>query len=310
MGDFDFDGDGRTDVAYASTGYSDKGGFSVLRGRPWVAGGIDVLCDETDVLGTSVSSNLGTGLAALGDVDGDGCDELAVGADADDLGATYGNQGSARVIWGYGAGCAGKRVTTLAPLVANVRAGRGLAGGRDVDDDGVPDLVVGGYDSSLSASSAGAVWLVSGATLRGLPTNSWDGVALPADTSAVVNDLDTVGFTRTSTVAGADYGWSVALVPNPDDAGRAYVAIGAPFSDLGGAAKSGGVELWRWGAGGFEATPRALVLGETAAGPGEMGGAVWGGVGPGGDWLLVGANQSDAVALDGGAVFAFPIDLE
>jgi hypothetical protein len=306
----DHDGDGYQDVAFASpyVGNPDVGGVFLAYGRPWSGDArTEVLCDTTYYAGGNGNSQMGLGLASGGDIDGDGCDELLAGGDGEDFLPVY-DTGAVRVFWGFGPGCRPSgRVTTLYDASDGyARGGRTVSGGRDVTGDGVPDLVTGAWSWGLTGTTEfGAAYVVSGATLAALPTTAAAN-PLPFDLAAA-QLLPTGGGRIFGNVDNGNFGWATALVPSAAG-GAGYVAVGAPFSDEGGVALSGGVRLYTAAAGVFGLEPVAVVLGETSAPRSELGGAVWSGPGPDGrPWLLVGAAMSDGPGVDDGAVYAFPI---
>ena len=111
---------------------------------------------------------------ALADLDGDGCDEVAVGAPEE--ANTHPAQGVIRIMWGAGGlGCpASVEVTLLALEGADTRAGVALAGGGDVDGDGIGDLAVGSPTRSVGG-------LIEGARRGGSPApGSWPNRARPS----------------------------------------------------------------------------------------------------------------------------------
>ncbi len=301
-GGLDHDGDGFDDVVLGTTsdGPNNEGGITILRGRARGGGaGIRVICaSDEHLLGVTASSRLGSAVASAGDLDGDGCDEVVVGADADDLG--FSNQGSVRILWGHGPACASgsAEVTTLGPQVTNVRVGSGVDGGLDADGDGVPDVVVGGYDFEQPAGTdVGAAWLLSGAWLASLPRQSAAGT-LPADLSTTVtalpSDRRVVGDQR-----DAELGAEVALVEAPG--GGAWLATGWRWATLG-APQNGAVALWEWTGSDFGTGPVGLVLGDAGS---QLGDALR--RQPGRPVLAIGAPLSDAEALDAGGIL--PITL-
>ena len=81
---FDWNGDGYSDIAYGSVawdkgGTSNVGGVGVVYGGPAAEVETEIRCAPDVVFyGRAKSDNMGRGIASLGDLDGDGCDELAV----------------------------------------------------------------------------------------------------------------------------------------------------------------------------------------------------------------------------------------
>ncbi len=148
----DVDGDGLDDPF---VGARDAGNDQA--GAAWILDG------ATGALRLDLRPGTGGGdfgwffVAGIGDVDGDEVPDLYVG----DFAASAQGAGSGRAHLFAGA--------TGAPLLSLPGAGpgEGLGPGRgagDVDGDGVPDLVVGAYNSSAGASQAGRVFVVSSAT--------------------------------------------------------------------------------------------------------------------------------------------------
>jgi hypothetical protein len=97
----------------------------------------------------NAGDQLGATVAALGDVDGDGFCDFAVGS-----WSTYALMVS---------GATGKVLATLSCSKPSVSI-KMVAGGGDLDGDGVPDVALGDVNSSLGSWYGGAVSLFSGAT--------------------------------------------------------------------------------------------------------------------------------------------------
>ena len=254
------------------------------------------MCDTDWVLGVSSGSRFGVDVAAAGDVDDDGCDDLAVGADADDLGRS--NQGSVRILWGDGPGCSGPAASTFVLDINNMRFGDAVAAGRDIDGDGTPDLVGGAYSYDDGATDRGAAFWIDGAWAAGQARDSAPGWVLPSDGSTTAHILDT-----TTRILGADArdeaGRGVALVRDPRNPSRALIAVGSRFAN----GRTGGVSLWRVSGGALESRPAAVVGGQTLGPGGQLGDLVVGH--PNQPLLAVGAPFGDADWIDQGVVYPF-----
>ncbi len=309
-GGFDHDGDGYDDLLVRSWSWTDTGGFSIVYGRPADASLTTVICERETYHGTDEFDRLGYAGAALGDLDGDGCDEIAVGATGEDTVDAGTNHGTVRVLWGWGGGgCPSEpEVTTLSLTNTGSGLGAALAGGRDVDGDDIPDMVVGASEYLEDSAEIGGAWLVPGWHLLEAARAPIVAGALPAaDETELAMLLPDTGLDLTyglkGDVAGGLFGASVALVPDPQDADRALVAVGAPQGAAGGTDLSGGVALYRWGDAGLDTVPWAIVGGESAGPGGELGAALLGAEVDGQPLLVVGAPSSHQAGLEIGALY-------
>lgn len=314
-GGFDYDGDGFDDLAVSGIdwdgpGGTNAGGFELLRGRPANPGGIEVICPDSGrrFEAGEAGARMGRGLAGLGDLDGDGCDEVAVGAYDEDHG--YGNQGVVRVLWGYGSGCASglPEVSVLVPQDTNARSGWALDGGGDVDGDGIGDLLVGGYSRSTVGNSTGAAWLVPGWYLLTLPREPLVTGALPSTSNPM---LPPVGgpWTLVGSVQDEHFGRSVAFVPGIGPGGTDGVAIGAARSNLCGVDRTGGVRIHVADASGagFDPSPWGMVGGESFTPNGRVGEEISGGLLSGVPVLVVGGYRASTWGAAQGAAWLVPL---
>jgi hypothetical protein len=176
----DWDGDGLRDLAIGAPSEdsvaSGGGQVMVFEGTgsrlsgTFLTTDADVTIDSDD---TSGDAFLGQSIANIGDQNGDGTDDLAMGAHYYDS-AAY-DAGGAFVFYGSASGWTSTDLASADVTVTGVAmsdyAGRHVAGG-DLDGDGLSDLVVGAYAADAGGSSAGSVGVLLGASAG--TGGSWD----------------------------------------------------------------------------------------------------------------------------------------
>jgi FlgD Ig-like domain/FG-GAP repeat len=168
----DLDGDGVEDVA-VGTYLDDDGGTD--RGAVWILflntdGTVKSHQKISDTQGgfTGVLDNrdsFGIGVTALGDLDNDGINDLAVAASRDDDGGT--DRGAIWILFMNTNGTV-KSNQKISDTVGNFTGvlsdsdflGEGLAGLGDLDGDGVEDLAVGANNDDDDGTDRGAVWIL------------------------------------------------------------------------------------------------------------------------------------------------------
>jgi len=167
--------------------------------------------------GEADSDNAGFSVAGAGDVNGDGYDDVLIGAYYnDDAGS---NAGAAYLVYGSGATLTSASLSTAVEFTGEIAAdmaGYSVAGAGDVNNDGYDDFLVGAYGNDAGGSSAGAAYLVygTGATLSSASLST------------------AVKFTST---AGNDFaGYSVASAGDVNNDGYSDILVGAYGDDTGG----------------------------------------------------------------------------
>ncbi len=238
----DLNNDGFDDVVVGAPGFDGTAGSN--SGAAYVyyggSGAFNPVADAT-MLGPAQNANMGASVRGVGDVDNDGFDDLAVGVSRYNPGGRP-DQGGAFIYLGS----ASFDITADAVLAIaepSVNAGASVAGGADLNGDGISDVIVGapGYESSgnLVDEGAAAVFFGGNGTLDTTP-------------DAILR----------SGRAGAAGGASVAIGDVNGD-GYADVISGSPLN-ASAATAAGGVQIWHGGAGAFDTVVDATILSSQA----------------------------------------------
>jgi hypothetical protein len=243
-GSYDMNDDGAVDIAFGSASPDSE------RGRVWMVFGDyssppsgDLSLADADATFNGITAYDRAagpgGLAYLGDLDGDGANDMAIGANsADDNGTS---SGTAYII--YGPVQAGDHeLSDVDDYIygenANDRFGKVVTSMEDISGDGTPELVVGTLYYAESSSYMGRVYVFSTT-----PT----GVISAADADYIYDGESL-----------SDYaGYSVASAGDQDGDGLGDLLVGATRDDTG--ASDGGAGY--------------LILGGTASG--DLGSAAY-----------------------------------
>jgi hypothetical protein len=234
----DLDLDGIPDLIVSANmdddGGPDRGAFYVLylRRDGTVRSEAKVSSTSGGLAGLGNRDQFGRSLAPLGDLDGDGIIDLAVGAPYDDGGGS--NVGAVHVLFMNGDGTV-KGQSKIGPaqggfgglLAPGDMFGFSLAALGDVDGDGVPDLAAGAVLDDDGGFNCGAVWILlmqTDGTVHG-----WRKI-----TAAQGGFTDPLG-------SSVQFGFSVACIGDVDADGRPELVVGTPRDDDGGRARGA---LW------------------------------------------------------------------
>ncbi len=260
----DVNGDGVDDLIIGAYGADTNGGNSgesyVVFGGPGVGstGGIDLSALHGDngfvLRGIGPGDFSGFSVSSAGDVNGDGVDDIIVGADGAD--PNGGSSGESYVVFG-GAGVGSSGVIELSTLngangfVLNGvdtsdRSGVSVSSAGDVNSDGVDDLIIGAFFADPNGNRSGESYVVfggagvgstgainlsslngaNGFVLNGVNANDYSGCSVSSAGDVNGDGIDDL-------IIGARY-----ADPNGHLSGESYVVFGAP-----GVGSAGVIEL-------------------------------------------------------------------
>ncbi len=229
----DLNADGYDDVLVGSP--NESGSLGAVR-IYYGGASMDTNADAT-FIGTDTAGSFGRSSAAAGDVNGDGYDDLIIGAFGEGSGL-----GAARIYFGSTSMDSTADITITGGAVAGY-LGRSVAYAGDVNGDGFDDIVVGSY---LESSGLGAARVYYGST-------------------SMDNSADVV---ISGTAVGGRMGYSVARAGDVNADGYSDLVIGAYQENSG----KGAARIYYGAAGTMDSTPDIVIQGTDSNG--QMGESV------------------------------------
>ena len=158
----------------------------------------------------------GTSVAGAGDVNGDGYDDVIVGAP--DYSNDQSGEGAVFVFYGSPSGLRATHDWKVESNQADAAFGTSVASAGDVNGDGIDDVIIGAPGYANGGANAGAVFVYYGSKPAGLSANpsSGTGPSLQPDWQVLFSQ------------AGANFGTSVATAGDVNNDGVDDVIVGAP----------------------------------------------------------------------------------
>ena len=201
----DLNGDGLADVI---VGAPQNGTGGTAAGQAYVYSGPN--CNVLCTLSSAVGELFGWSVSGVGDVNGDGLDEVIVGAPHSG-GIGFFKAGRAYVYYYSASALRCTLLCTITGEAAGDQLGFSVSEAGDVDGDGLADMIVGAPFNGAGGRGAGRVYVFRGPNCG-------------------------LFCSLTGVAAGDHFGFSVSGAGDVNRDGSADLIVGAPFSGAGGIA--------------------------------------------------------------------------
>ena len=234
----DINGDGFDDLIIGASNADPNGNYS---GQSYVvfgkSTGFNPTLNVSDlngangfaINGIAGGDNSARSISSAGDINGDGLDDLIIGAPYADANGNY--SGQSYVVFGRSTGFSptlnlsdlnGANGFAINGIAGSDDSGRSVSSAGDVNDDGIADLIIGAWQADPNGDSSGQSYVVFGKSTDFSPTLD-------------LSSLDsTNGFVINGIAEGDNSGRSISSAGDINGDGIADLIIGAPYADSNG----------------------------------------------------------------------------
>lgn len=214
----DVNGDGFDDILIGAPWRNSAAGSTYLifgKSSGWTSP-FGLVNADASFVGENAGDKSGLSVAGGGDVNGDGYDDILIGAPGDDDGGT--DAGLTYLVFGKDTGWASGTVLSSADVsfrgeAVGDESGYSVAGAGDVNGDGYEDILIGARWNGESAFQAGQTYLILG------KRTGWTKPTI----------LSIVDGSFQGELAGDQSGWSIASAGDVNRDGYDDILIGAPW---------------------------------------------------------------------------------
>ncbi|PXX16590.1 FG-GAP repeat protein [Nitrosomonas ureae] len=185
--------------------------------------------------GVGAGDRLGSSVSTAGDVNGDGFDDLVIGADRADPNGSA--SGSSYVVFGKASGfnatvnlssLDGSNGFRMDGVESHSFSGSSVSTAGDVNDDGFDDLIVGAFQAAPNGNTSGSSYVVFGKA-------SGFSAAMDLPSFASSFDNSSNGFRLNGVTEGDESGSSVSAAGDVNGDGFDDLIVGTPGADPNGA---------------------------------------------------------------------------
>ncbi len=192
--------------------------------------------------GINTFDNSGTSVSSAGDINGDGIDDLIIGAEDADPNGNSGS-GQSYVVFGNSSGFSsslnlstlnGNNGFFINGINASDSSGRSVSNAGDVNGDGIDDLIIGAFRADPNGSDSGQSYVVFGSS-SGF-SSSFNLSTLNGSNGFIINGINLNDSSGRSVSSAGDINGdgiddliigALSADPNGNDSGQSYVVFGS-----------------------------------------------------------------------------------